>query len=966
MKKITFLILSLLGIVLGQNKPNTIALRPIQTDTDSVFVINSSKDLYYIKVKTNTGGVLGSVNLAMNPTTGDLTLTIGGATYTANLGTQNDFESATYSSATGEITLTANDGATTVLTIDGSETKLTGGAGVTVTGNGTSATPYNVEALDVSPTNELQTLGLSGQVLSISGANSLTLPNTSPVLVASNDLMITGGNLQTGAPLVQNTQTLQNGFTRSFTGGNFGLGTNTPQNTLEVNSTVTDSTGLRFTQVNKYTPKSTGENSYLAVNSLGNVVVGEQIDLCNLAQSIPSSTYTVGSEALFLGTTSIPSGWVGLEFDYPTLFGACTFSANIADFYFVDFQHCTSSIPPSPISVVNAAAVQSFIDNTLIPDLVGCGISVAVGDIIYTVSGTTIVVYYNPAYNPTNNNFVFGDVGGGGCEKQSPSIPTALPAPSGGSCYKAQLPTLAQSVARLNPRAYASPDSALFWNGDSLYLDNFANVVTSLQGGTFNTVGTSTPSQNVADDVYHTGKVAIGNTTTGIAKLRVGANNFLAANSPNASAWISDNGGKLYIGDNGAGDGVTAHNVSVGEFGGSDTDVLQLHGKLGVNITGNNGSSGSDIVNVRVATNGNVGIGNTNPQNKLHIGTASIPNTGGIRLPITSADAAQAGQPIGVDANGDIVRVAASSGGISSLGGQTGSTQTLSVTNTTALQAWTSVANNHSLNIRAWDLNGNSGTNQAINFVGTTDLVDVAFRANNTERMRIYQNGGVGIGTPTPSAKVLGSELSVQTGGFTRVSATHTTTGTTGRSEFIAGTSTASDFSAFGYSNAGFGTPFTGVANKYTYIAYSAGSDLLIGQNGSPQPMWEFKAATGNTGIGTNNPQVKLDVNGGLATEVRTVTVSGALVVSDHVCLINNGAAAFTATLPAAASFTGRHIIIKRLDNTSTGTVTINTAGGQVQALAGTLGATTSLSAIGTYGQAAHFVSNGTNWYRIN
>ena len=77
-------------------------------------------------------------------------------------------------------------------------------------------------------------------------------------------------------------------------------------------------------------------------------------------------------------------------------------------------------------STINSST-SSFIDNNLIPDLVGCGITVSVGDIIYTVSGSTIVVYYNPAYNPTNNNFVFGDVANALCEKQSPSIPTALP-----------------------------------------------------------------------------------------------------------------------------------------------------------------------------------------------------------------------------------------------------------------------------------------------------------------------------------------------------------------------------------------------------------------------------------------------------------------------------------------------------------------------------------------------------------
>ena len=974
MKKLTFLILSLLGVVLAQNKPNTIALRPIQTDTDSVFVINSSKDLYYIKVKTNTGAILGAVNLAMNPTTGNLSLTVGGATYVANLGTQNDFETATYNSATGEITLTANDGTNTVLTIDGSETKLTGGAGVAVTGNGTSATPYNVEALDISPTNELQTLGLSGNVLSISGANSLTLPNTSPVLVASNDLFISGGNLQTGAPLVQNTETDMQGFSRSFKGGNFGIGTVSPQNVLEVGTGTPNTSGVRLTDLTNASPYGI-EEKYLSVDVNGDIVIGGKVDLCDLMQDLTQSQpYQVGDKAVFMGmgTSTIPPTWVGYEFDWTAIFASCPTLTNVSDFYFTDFQHCGQSTPEDPISVIDQLAVQTFIDNVLIPDLIVCGVSVSVGDIIYTVNpGDVIVVWYNPSYIITDNNWVFGDVAGDGCIKEFPSISTSLPPSTSTGCYLAEIPSLSSMAARLNARAYTAPDSALFWNGDSLYLDDFSSLIlanSEKDSSTFNKVGTLLPSDDISDDVYHTGKVAIGDNTPGIATLKVGGGNFLAANTPKASQWISDNGGRLYIGDNGAADGVTAHNISIGEFGGSDTDILQLHAKLGVNITGNNGTSGPDVVNVRVATNGNVGIGNTNPLNKLHIGSAFVPNTGGIRLPITSASPVQTGQAIGVDVNGDIVVVAASTGGggITSLGGQTGLTQTLSVTNTTAARAWTSAADNHSLNLRAWDLNGNAGTNQATNFVGTTDAVDLAFRTSNTERMRIYQNGGVGIGTTTPAAKVLGSELSVQTGGFTRVSATHTTTGTTGRSEFFAGTSTASGFGAFGYANAGFASPFTGVATAYSYVALSVATDLLIGQNGNAQPMWEFKATTGNTGIGTNNPQVKLDVNGGIATEVRTVTVSGTLVVSDHVCLINNGAAAFTATLPAAASFQGRHIIVKRIDNTSTGAITINTAGGSVQALAGTLGATTSLAAIGTYGQAAHFISNGTNWYRIN
>lgn len=51
-----------------------------------------------------------------------------------------------------------------------------------------------------------------------------------------------------------------------------------------------------------------------------------------------------------------------------------------------------------------------------------------------------------------------------------------------------------------------------------------------------------------------------------------------------------------------------------------------------------------------------------------------------------------------------------------------------------------------------WLLTGNSGTNAASNFVGTTDNVALRFRTNNTERLSITNTGNVGIGTTGPSA----------------------------------------------------------------------------------------------------------------------------------------------------------------------------------------------------------------------
>lgn len=46
-----------------------------------------------------------------------------------------------------------------------------------------------------------------------------------------------------------------------------------------------------------------------------------------------------------------------------------------------------------------------------------------------------------------------------------------------------------------------------------------------------------------------------------------------------------------------------------------------------------------------------------------------------------------------------------------------------------------------------WKLTGNAGTNPGANFIGTVDTQDFVVRTNNVERMRVKNNGNVGIGT---------------------------------------------------------------------------------------------------------------------------------------------------------------------------------------------------------------------------
>ena len=150
------------------------------------------------------------------------------------------------------------------------------------------------------------------------------------------------------------------------------------------------------------------------------------------------TTNTILNNLYFVGCgESIPIGFIGYKFENAvdlSCSGGLPSTTEVCD-----FQHCLSSTPPSCIPMANQAAMQNFINSTLIPDLNACyGTSLVANDIIYIYNSALdeVEVWYNPALltaaNPPHN-FVIAPIGtGASCEKPFPSIPIATSALSGG------------------------------------------------------------------------------------------------------------------------------------------------------------------------------------------------------------------------------------------------------------------------------------------------------------------------------------------------------------------------------------------------------------------------------------------------------------------------------------------------------------------------------------------------------
>jgi microcystin-dependent protein len=160
----------------------------------------------------------------------------------------------------------------------------------------------------------------------------------------------------------------------------------------------------------------------------------------------------------------------------------------------------------------------------------------------------------------------------------------------------------------------------------------------------------------------------------------------------------------------------------------------------------------------------------------------------------------------------------------------------------------------------AWDLLGNTGTNSATNFLGTTDAQDLVFKTNSIENMRILNtNGNVGVGTNAPLTKmhVIGNLTTSNPAQNLNISLTPDFFG----NSYIQA-----------YQSTGVFTPLT-IDGAGITLNGKAASNILLNP-----------VAGGNVGIGTLAPLNKLEITHGTAgnSGLRFTNLPNAIALSTN------------------------------------------------------------------------------------
>lgn len=147
---------------------------------------------------------------------------------------------------------------------------------------------------------------------------------------------------------------------------------------------------------------------------------------------------------------------------------------------------------------------------------------------------------------------------------------------------------------------------------------------------------------------------------------------------------------------------------------------------------------------------------------------------------------------------------------------------------------------------------GNSNTNPSTNFIGTTDAQDLIIKAHNTEAIRLFQNGRVGVGNLSASTTTPGAVFTVRA--QSNVPAIQVRGYNSGSWPLV-------DLYSFDQYQANHGINWSGPHGQYFSIIRPSGapaSSALTFNSGFGAP---FAFTGGNVGIGTSNPLYKFVIS---------------------------------------------------------------------------------------------------------
>jgi hypothetical protein len=224
-------------------------------------------------------------------------------------------------------------------------------------------------------------------------------------------------------------------------------------------------------------------------------------------------------------------------------------------------------------------------------------------------------------------------------------------------------------------------------------------------------------------------------------------------------------------------------------------------------------------------------------------------------------------------------------------------------TNGTGTLSWVSALTGTS----GWSTTGNAGTNSSTNFIGTTDSVDLVFRHNNNERMRMTSGGlRVTQGNGTPRTSIWAASFqNIGSPVYLELLNSDAVTNGGGMYMGMRGTGSVGDTATIWNWQGGPLAFYTNTINRSGLIRLFIDND-------------------GDVGIGSHIPTQRLHVRGGnllIDTVGNTGTVAGQLQM-------RNPAGTFQTNIQAGAQTSNITLTLPTSAPTSNGQVLTSTTGG--------------------------------------